>query len=190
MFPKVDLSKIAPPEDNISYKQALKRKPKTGWHHITYVNWCPESLKKAKTNITLLTIGEVELLASKTLGLPSGYEMVCHKSTKELLSKLYTEGNNYTFEYIDNLWKDANTINKLVGIGDFPATVNLPQHYWNRVHELDDLWDEYLDKFEDLRKEVFKNESFDRGESPRYNPPTSIIPVIEKMLKLAKERKL
>ena len=85
MFPKVNLSKVAPPEDNISYKQAFKRKPKTSWHHITYVNWCPESLKKAKTNLTLLTIGEVELLASKTLGLPSGYERVCHESTKELL---------------------------------------------------------------------------------------------------------
>ena len=105
----------------------------------------------------MLTIGKVELLASKTLGLPSGYEMVCHESTKELLSKLYTEGNNYTFEYIDNLWKDADTINELVDIGDFPATVNLSQHYWDRYRELYDLWDEYLNKFEDLRKEVFKN---------------------------------
>jgi hypothetical protein len=103
MFFLVDLSKVTPQEPNISYKQAIKRKLKTGWHHITYVNWCPKTLNKAKTTVTLLTIGEIELLASKTLKLPYGYEIEYHKSTIELLNRLYTERNEYTFEYIDNL---------------------------------------------------------------------------------------
>lgn len=87
-------------EPNISFKQAMKRKPKEERSFVyTRVNWCKESEKLATGEIELLTIGKVQTLIPKQLNLPRGYEMAYHPAHTELCESIYDESKKYSFEY-------------------------------------------------------------------------------------------
>lgn len=137
----------------------------------------------ATGEIELLTLGKIQTLLPKQLNLPRGYQMAYHPAHTELCEKIYDESKKYSFEYMDNISVDSITIYKECGVDwefidwDHKNVKEYEEYRRNR----DNSWDEYYGKFDNIKKEFAIKESRDFA-------PTSIIPQLEQMLQVAKER--